>query len=288
MAALAAVAVLALPAAAAYALTLPRWLVAAAAAAHPGVVFRVRLRRRRAVALTLDDAPGDLTPQLLALLAAHGARATFFVIADAAQRHPQRLADIAAAGHEIGNHMACDEPSWRLQPAEFARQVAAVEALLEPHRAAQSAAAPGDAAQQRRWFRPGHGVFRPHMFATLRAHGLTGALGSAYGCVCMTCQCRVVVFATRAAHSAAGPRVARRWDPRNTRGWLIARLLLRAASPGAVLVAHDGAAERAATLDALARVLPELRRRGIEVLTLSQLVAAAAEEEAEAALAANG
>ena len=54
-----------------------------------------------------------------------------------------------------------------------------------------------------------------------------------------------------------------------------------------MLVAHDGAAERAATLDALARVLPELRRRGIEVLTLSELVAAAAEEEAEAAVVVN-
>ena len=183
MAALAAVAAAALPAAAVYALTLPRWLVAAAAAAHPGVVFRVRLRRRRAVALTLDDAPGELTPALLALLAAHGARATFFVIADAAARHPQRLADIAAAGHEIGNHMAFDEPSWRLAPAEFARQVAQVEELLAPHReAARSPAGSSAEAQQRRWFRPGHGVFRPHMFATLRAHGLTGALGSAYGC----------------------------------------------------------------------------------------------------------
>ena len=52
-------------------------------------------------------------------------------------------------------------------------------------------------------------------------------------------------------------------------------------------MAHDGAAERSATLDALAHVLPELRRRGIEVLTLSQLLAAAAEEEAEEAVPAN-
>ena len=174
MAALAALA-LALPAAALYALSLPRWLVSLTAAAHPGVVFRVPLRRRRLVALTLDDAPGELTPQLLALLAAHGARATFFVIADAAERHPQRLADIAARGHELGNHMARDEPSWRLAPRDFAAQVAAVEALLARHR-------PEEAGTRRRWFRPGHGVFRPHMMATLRAHGLTGALGSAYGC----------------------------------------------------------------------------------------------------------
>ena len=66
----------------------------------------------------------------------------------------------------------------------------------------------------------------------------------------------------------------------------MARLLLRCASPGAVLVAHDGCAARQATLDALRTLLPELRRRGIAVVTLSQLVAAAEEEAAEDAAAA--
>jgi GNAT superfamily N-acetyltransferase len=72
----------------------------------------------------------------------------------------------------------------------------------------------------------------------------------------------------------------RRWDPRNTRSWLIAALLLRGASPGGVLVAHDGSAARAPVLHALRVVLPELRRRGFGIVTLSEL-AAAAEEEAE-------
>jgi peptidoglycan/xylan/chitin deacetylase (PgdA/CDA1 family) len=135
--------------------------------------------------LRLDDAPGELTPQLLALLAAHGARATFFVIAHAAERHPQRLADIAAAGHELGNHMVLDQPSWRLSPREFAAQVAQVEELLSRHRA-------GDDTSRPRWFRPGHGVFRRHMMPTLRSHGLTGALGSAYGCVGGRCAARML------------------------------------------------------------------------------------------------
>ena len=48
-----------------------------------------------------------------------------------------------------------------------------------------------------------------------------------------------------------------------------------------MLVAHDGCAARRATLDALSLVLPELARRGIAVVTLSELVDAAAEEAAE-------
>jgi peptidoglycan/xylan/chitin deacetylase (PgdA/CDA1 family) len=140
-------------------------------AAHPGVRFRFPLRRRRLVALTLDDAPGEMTPDLLALLAVraashathararishahahahaasrqeHDARATFFIIGAAAAAYPERLAAIVAAGHEVGNHMCEDAPSWRLSPSAFAREAAHVESLLATHRQQPT---------QRRWFR---------------------------------------------------------------------------------------------------------------------------------------
>ena len=79
----------------------------------------------------------------------HDARATFFVIGAAAAAHPGHVAAIAAAGHELGNHMAADEPSWRLRPDEFAAQAASVEQLLAPHRGETPA---------RRWFRCGSAV----------------------------------------------------------------------------------------------------------------------------------
>lgn len=41
---------------------------------------------------------------LLALLAARGARATFFVLGDVAAREPALVRRIAAAGHEVGSH----------------------------------------------------------------------------------------------------------------------------------------------------------------------------------------
>jgi peptidoglycan-N-acetylglucosamine deacetylase len=61
--------------------------------------------RRGEVALTIDDGPDpEVTPQVLALLAQHGAQATFFCIGERAARHPQLCRDIVAAGHELGNH----------------------------------------------------------------------------------------------------------------------------------------------------------------------------------------
>jgi polysaccharide deacetylase family protein (PEP-CTERM system associated) len=46
----------------------------------------------------------DSTRRILELLARHGARATFFCLGWIAERAPQLVAEIAAAGHEIASH----------------------------------------------------------------------------------------------------------------------------------------------------------------------------------------
>lgn len=58
-----------------------------------------------AVALTFDDGPDPVsTPEILALLAKHQVRATFFVNGQRAIRHPEIVAEILNQGHTIGNH----------------------------------------------------------------------------------------------------------------------------------------------------------------------------------------
>jgi peptidoglycan-N-acetylglucosamine deacetylase len=57
------------------------------------------------VAMTFDDGPhATLTPKLLDLLAQRKIKATFFVLGENAQRHPEILTRAIAEGHEIGNH----------------------------------------------------------------------------------------------------------------------------------------------------------------------------------------
>ncbi len=59
----------------------------------------------RAVALTFDDGPSPVTtPIILDLLKEYDFKATFFVIGEKAERHPEQINDILAAGHTIGNH----------------------------------------------------------------------------------------------------------------------------------------------------------------------------------------
>src|SRR5690606_32118384 len=60
---------------------------------------------RRVFALTYDDGPDpDSTPRVLDALRRHGAVATFFVLTEAARRHPDVLRRIVDEGHEIALH----------------------------------------------------------------------------------------------------------------------------------------------------------------------------------------
>lgn len=67
------------------------------------LIWRARTDRR-AIALTFDDGPDPRwTPRVLDLLAAAGARATFFCCGEAARRHPDLVRRVAQLG-EVGNH----------------------------------------------------------------------------------------------------------------------------------------------------------------------------------------
>ena len=61
------------------------------------------------IALTFDDGPDPLwTPRVLEALAASDARATFFVVAPLAVRHPETLRRARDEGHEVALH--CNRP----------------------------------------------------------------------------------------------------------------------------------------------------------------------------------
>ena len=57
------------------------------------------------VAITIDDGPDpDVTPQVLAQLALHRARATFFCVGVRVERYPELAREIADRGHHVENH----------------------------------------------------------------------------------------------------------------------------------------------------------------------------------------
>jgi peptidoglycan/xylan/chitin deacetylase (PgdA/CDA1 family) len=74
--------------------------------------------RRRSVALTFDDGPSEGTLAILEYLDREGIKATFFQCGMNVRRLPQIAGQVAAAGHQIGNH-TYSHPRLTLKSREF-------------------------------------------------------------------------------------------------------------------------------------------------------------------------
>jgi peptidoglycan-N-acetylglucosamine deacetylase len=80
------------------------WAVRGRSAAVFGRSYWHGPRDRAALALTFDDGPSESTPQVLEILARHRVPATFFQCGANVDRLPSIAREVAASGHEIGNH----------------------------------------------------------------------------------------------------------------------------------------------------------------------------------------
>lgn len=115
------------------------------------------------VALTFDDGPfAGRTDQILEVLAAHDARATFFMVGQRVATHPQVAWRVWEQGHELAVH------SWSHK--DLARSSAATrQSEIDRGHAALVRAVPGARIA---WWRAPYGS-APHLgVAAARAHGM--------------------------------------------------------------------------------------------------------------------
>jgi peptidoglycan/xylan/chitin deacetylase (PgdA/CDA1 family) len=190
-----------------------------------------------AVAITFDDGPHPLvTPAILDLLDAHGARATFFCVGQRAAAHPEVVAEITRRGHRVGNH------TWRhsaafvfLPPGRLAREIDRTQEAL--------ASATG---RRPVFVRAPAGLRSPWLDPLLVRRGLT------------------LVAWTRRGFDTVTRDPAR-----------IAARLLRGLRPGDILLLHDGSSAldqdgHPVVLGALERVLAEVDARGLDCVVLPE------------------
>lgn len=192
--------------------------------------------RDKLIALTIDDAPSEHTRDILRVLADHDAHATLFVIGGQVEGREEVLREVVAAGNELGNHAMHDEAARALDPAVLEAQIGRVQGLI---RQAYADAGRG-AGPAHQYFRPGSGLFSTEMRAMVSRLGYRLVLGSIY------------------------PH-----DPQVPYWWLNAWHILSMARDGGIIVCHD---RRSWTVPMLKKVLPELRRRGYKVVTVSELL----------------
>ncbi|KAI9788414.1 MAG: hypothetical protein M1816_006939 [Peltula sp. TS41687] len=203
----------------------------------PDVLWRVTTTSK-IVALTIDDGPSKYTDEIAQILQNNGATATFFVIGSQIAGHQGTLQDLIRNGNELGNHAMHDEPSRSLTDGALVDQIRSVDNLL---RDAYAAAAVDEAEQQPpKYFRPGSGFFNKRMRELLRSMGYRLVLGNIY------------------------PH-----DPQLSFWRVNASHILSMLRPGAIIICHD---RRSWTVPMLRKVLPQIRRRGYRVVTVTELL----------------
>ena len=77
-----------------------------------------------AVYLTFDDGPiPEVTPKVLAILEQYGVKATFFMVGENIDKHPEVFEQVVKAGHSIGNHTYNHVKGWKVSTEEYIANV---------------------------------------------------------------------------------------------------------------------------------------------------------------------
>lgn len=192
--------------------------------------------QRAEVAITIDDGPDpEVTPQVLAILAQHGVRATFFCIGERAAAHPELCLSILAGGHRIENHGAHHPTLLSLSgPTGWRREILEGQHILQCL-----------TGQPPRFYRAVAGLRNPFLDPVLHASGLQLASWTRRG------------FDTRER------------DPEK-----VLQRLTHPLAAGDILLLHDGNAARtpageALIVSVLPRLLESIRARGLTPVTLA-------------------
>jgi peptidoglycan/xylan/chitin deacetylase (PgdA/CDA1 family) len=200
------------------------------------VHWRVPGGRARVCALTFDDGPSADTARLLDILARHQVKATFFVLADNARRHPEVLQRLAAEGHTVAVHGKSHAKLHRASEAEIEHELAAaLRQLAELH------------VTPARLFRPPHGLKNLALLRVARKLGF-----------------RIWAWSRGI------------WDTDGPPPEVLVSRATRFARSGMVLLLHDGRGNEdrpniEPMLSALPHILERLRARGFGFVTLDRV-----------------
>ncbi len=194
----------------------------------------------RRIALTFDDGPDPRwTPAIAKVLKEYGVNATFFVVGSQAARHPEIVRQLIRDGHQIGNHTFTHTALASGSRRQRQAQLALTEATFA-----------GITGRYARYVRPPYSA-TPDAVGNAEAKELAQIIGNRY----------FLVLADLDSKDWQRPGVDE----------IVQRASPKTDDLGGVVLMHDGGGDRAQTVAALRRLIPELRDRGFRFTTVSRI-----------------
>jgi len=198
------------------------------------------------IALTFDDGPDPkYTPAILDILKQENVPATFFVIGKNGQAHPDLLRRIVNEGHELGNHTFTHPNLGEIPGRITDLELNATQRLIESITGRSTV------------------LFRPPYFGDAEADKPE--------------EVEPAMRAEKLGYIMVGLRIdPGDWKPAVTPDEIVQRTVDKALDKnpetrGQVVLLHDSGGERAATVEALPRLIHELRARGFKFVQVSDL-----------------
>ena len=196
--------------------------------------IRQGVPRHRMVALSFDDGPSPYTPQIVNILVKDHVPATFFVVGQQLNDFADGLRDELRHGFVVGNHT--ENHAWMSHYSAAGQAAQLHDAAVKMERLGAPAPI---------LFRPPYGVYDSTTLAILKQLHML-----------------MVMWSVDTGD----------WRRPGT-GAIISNVLANARSGGIVLM-HDGGGDRSQTVAALPAIISGLRKRGYQLVTVPQLVAA--------------
>ncbi|SDR95015.1 polysaccharide deacetylase family sporulation protein PdaB [Paenibacillaceae bacterium GAS479] len=189
------------------------------------------------IALTFDDGPSPITTlQILDLLKQYKAKATFFVIGYRLDKYPEIAAREAAEGHEVANHT--DAHVYFKGGISEKTITTEMDNVQKKIKAITGQSSP--------WFRPPGGYYNDTVIRVAKQKGYTVVLWSWH----------------QDTKDWTSPGIGR-----------IVNKVLKNARNGDIVLLHDHVNGSTQTVEALKLILPELKKRGYRMVTISELMA---------------
>ncbi|WP_341278913.1 polysaccharide deacetylase family protein [Paenibacillus sp. FSL H8-0537] len=190
--------------------------------------------REKVVAFTFDDGPNPVyTSQLLDIFRSVGGRATFFMIGQEMEAHPEMAAVVHQEGHELGNHTYSHPDLTELTLEEASGELQRTDVLMRKV-----------TGQQVRSFRPPFFGVNDSILSLAAEYGYR-SIGTVNG-------------------------AAKDWETPGVD--YILEHTRQAIAPGSILLFHDGYGDRSQTIEAVRVLVEELAAEGYRFVTTSELL----------------